>query len=39
VSAVSTENEFELEKKRIHLAIRQEKVFFEKIMVVLQAEF
>jgi hypothetical protein len=39
VSAVRTEDEFKLEKKRIDLALRQEEVFFEKIVIVLQAEF
>ena len=33
------EDEFELEKKRIDLALRQEKILLEKIVIVLQAEF
>ena len=39
VSTVSAENEFKLEEKRIHLAIGQEKVLFEKIVIVLQTQF
>ena len=39
MSTVRTEDEFELEKKRIDLALGQEKVLLEKIVIVLQTEF
>ena len=39
VSTVRAKDEFELEKDRIDISIGEEKVFFEKIVIVLQAEF
>jgi hypothetical protein len=38
VCAVSAENEFELEKDRIGVAIGEKKVFVEKVVIVLQAD-
>jgi hypothetical protein len=37
--SMCAENEFELKKNRIDFALREEKVFFEKVMIVLQSEF
>ena len=33
------QDEFELKKNRIDFALRKEKVFFEKVVIVLQSEF
>ena len=38
VSAVGAEDEFELKKDRIDVTIREEKVFVEKIVIVLQTD-
>src|SRR5439155_2317799 len=37
--SMCAENEFELKKNRIDFALREEKVFFEKVVIVLQSEF
>ena len=39
VSAVRAKDEFELEKDRIGLALGEEKIFLEPIMVVLEPDF
>jgi hypothetical protein len=39
VGTVRTEDEFELKENRIDIAGREEKVFLEKIMIVLQPDF
>jgi hypothetical protein len=39
VRSMCAENEFELKKNRIDFALREEKVFFEKVVIVLQSEF
>ena len=39
VRAVRAEDEFELEKNRIDLAIREEEVLLQKIVIVLQSDF
>ena len=39
VSAVRAEDEFELKKDRIDVAIGEEKVLFQKIVIVLQSDF
>jgi hypothetical protein len=38
VSTVCAENEFELKKDRIDIAIGEKKVFVEKVMIVLQTD-
>jgi hypothetical protein len=39
VGGMGAEDEFKLEENRIDLAIRQEEVFLEKIVIVLQPDF
>ena len=39
VGAVCAEDEFELEKDGIHVATSEEKIFLEKIVIVLQPHF
>jgi hypothetical protein len=38
VGAVRAEDEFKLEKDRIDIATREEKIFFEEIVIVLQPD-
>ena len=39
VRPVRAEDEFELEKSGIEIATREEEVFFEKVVIVLQSNF
>ena len=39
VRAVRAEDEFELKKNRIDVATRQEEIFLEEVMIVLQSDF
>jgi hypothetical protein len=39
VCAMRSEDELELEKDRIHISARQEKIFLQEVMIVLQPDF